>query len=684
MAKKLCTLILAAWALVRTDGAFVPITREDAAEGREVCVTGVVTAVAYWQKNSCIVASVDDPDGMAVYVAGEHPDSNHVVIEDGPVEVGDVLEIKGRTIPMLFSPGIYARSFARISRKKLPPAPLRSLSDFGFGVLDNRRTRMAGVVSHVTESQTNQVEMTLATAQGNVDTRVRAPFEAARRLLDAEVLVEGVAMSRYNLRAEFLGIRLEVNSIDDVKVTKNPPPDPFSARRTPLNAILSWRPEGHDGHRCVVRGTVTATGVDGVFYMQSGECAVRAKAFEGRAPRAGTAIEASGFPEMIGDVGQLVDVLWRELPVEPERIDPIEIGLSNITNVSFNSDIVFNNLDCRLVSLCGRLFRIERMSGGFDMIMDVDGASVGVIVHGEMPRWIADELEYLPLVSVSGIMRIATADGANGRRPGVSAVSIEVQDQSAVRFVPDGEWRERRNARMLVVALYVFGGLLSVAGIWLVWRVRQRAARERFLLAERRRMADDLHDTIEQHLAGARILLSTAVDNMPADGEASAKALSMAQEVLGEAKRQIRDVIMNLRQEETIAKPLEELLAAVVSELNARGIAKSRMRLRGVPKDLSASAKADVLAIVRQAVANAMKHGGAKNIVIVSDPAGEGFVLKILNDGAEFDASSAPGPEAGHFGLSNMRERARRSGFSIAWSREGAWNCVVLARGVKR
>lgn len=81
---------------------------------------------------------------------------------------------------------------------------------------------------------------------------------------------------------------------------------------------------------------------------------------------------------------------------------------------------------------------------------------------------------------------------------------------------------------MLVVALYVFGGLLSVAGVWLVWRVRQRAARERFLLAERRRMADDLHDTIEQHLAGARILLSTAVDNMPADGEASAKARGTA------------------------------------------------------------------------------------------------------------------------------------------------------------
>ena len=94
MAKKLCTLIFAAWALVRTDGAFVPITREDAAEGREVCVTGVVTAVAYWQKNSCIVAAVDDPDGMAIYVAGEHPDSSHVPIEDGPIEVGDVLEIE--------------------------------------------------------------------------------------------------------------------------------------------------------------------------------------------------------------------------------------------------------------------------------------------------------------------------------------------------------------------------------------------------------------------------------------------------------------------------------------------------------------------------------------------------------------------------------------------------------------
>jgi signal transduction histidine kinase len=168
----------------------------------------------------------------------------------------------------------------------------------------------------------------------------------------------------------------------------------------------------------------------------------------------------------------------------------------------------------------------------------------------------------------------------------------------------------------------------------------------------------------------------------------------MAGEVLAEAKRQIRDVILNLRSDVLMRESAEALVAKVANELNARGIVRARVRLRGIPSDLTAGEKSDLVAIVQQAVTNAVNHGRAKNVAIVSDPAERtgtqacpdpsrgkaGFVLRILNDGEPFDAGKALGPESGHFGLSNMRERAKRSGMAIEWCREGKWMCVKVEK----
>ena len=78
-----------------------------------------------------------------------------------------------------------------------------------------------------------------------------------------------------------------------------------------------------------------------------------------------------------------------------------------------------------------------------------------------------------------------------------------------------------------------------------------------------------------------------------------------------------------------------------------------------------------------------MRHGGAKRIIIVSDPYGHnGFALSILNDGAPFDATQAPGAEAGHFGLSNMRERAGWGGGKVLFRQREGWSEVRFERVV--
>ena len=85
--------------------------------------------------------------------------------------------------------------------------------------------------------------------------------------------------------------------------------------------------------------------------------------------------------------------------------------------------------------------------------------------------------------------------------------------------------------------------------------------------------------------------------------------------------------------------------------------------------------------MVQEAVSNAVKHGRARRIAIVSDPLpGGGFALSVLNDGAPFDAATALGPETGHFGISGMRARAARSGFALSFARRRGWTEVRLER----
>lgn len=674
-------IICSACAVSTAYAAFTSITREEAEIGRDVCVTGVVTCVAHWQSGSCIIAACDDPDGNAIYIAGEHPDGRALSLQSGGLAVGDIVVVEGTTTPMFFAPGISARSLRRTGKMKLPPAPVRSIADCSQGRLDNRRIRIGGVIRGLREVATNHVECVLATREGNIVVRGMVPLNAPdlASLVDAEVELSGVALSRYNHRSEYLGAMLELSGDDAVKIVKAAPSDPFAACPAHLNATLSWSPNGQDGHRRRVKGTVTLSRPDGRFYLQSGEAALCV--WTAVPPPAGLAVEVSGFPEMIDGTGQLVDAVWRESGETPETFEPLEV--KSISRLYFHDDVTFIDYDCRMISLTGRMEHIENKT----IILTKNSKTVRVEMDGAIPSRIAKELELHPLLKVTGIARVDTsALEAFGRRPEIGSLTLVAAGPDAIEIVGGAAWLRRkaeRNLRRIVTVLALSPILFIIAGV-AIWRKNAAARRKDALLtAERKRMADDLHDTIEQHLAGARILLSTAGQSLGQTETPATVALKMAEDVLGNAKREIREVIMNLRQEELMNKSLRELLISLAKELNRTGTIRVRYNLAALAQEQSkkesAASNVDILAIVRQAVTNAVVHGGAKTAILVADTK-PSFSIRILNDGAVFDATKAPGPDMGHFGLSNMRERAKRSGFTISWHQEGKWMCVELAR----
>ena len=247
---------------------------------------------------------------------------------------------------------------------------------------------------------------------------------------------------------------------------------------------------------------------------------------------------------------------------------------------------------------------------------------------------------------------------------------LELEGQSSIEVLSTIYWW-----RIGAVTLAVIAGVLAI--ILLVEWIKLRRVRiaERAVAADRQRMAADLHDTIEQHLAGVKILLTCALK--PAGvPEETKKVLEKAAAMLIHAKGEVRSTIMNLRSAGLEGKGFEEQIKEMAAPLRHGGIAV-KILLHGLPEKMDSARLGDLLLIVREAVTNAIKHGKAKKVLIVSDPMdGGGFVIKVLNDGAPFDVNAALGPETGHFGLAGMRERALRSGFTLEFGRESEWVAV--------
>lgn len=242
-----------------------------------------------------------------------------------------------------------------------------------------------------------------------------------------------------------------------------------------------------------------------------------------------------------------------------------------------------------------------------------------------------------------------------------SELHVQGPDDVQVREV-----REVPDAVLYAVLLLGVAALSLIVALTVLWRrsVHRRLAASA-IAAERRRMAADLHDTIEQYLAGAK-LIATGVSGMKDVDPRVKSAMTTLGDLLASAKKEVRAVVTDLRSESDLS--LHDFFRGIVDGLVRAGVC-ARMRIVD-PVPVPSEAAGDLAMIVREAVTNAVKHGRAKHVVLLA----ERNLVRVSNDGEPFDPKTALGPETGHFGLSGMRERATKNGFQLEWRRRGRWN----------
>lgn len=414
-----------------------------------------------------------------------------------------------------------------------------------------------------------------------------------------------------------------------------------------------------DRRDCSVSGAVTGMG-DSFFFIQRDDDAIKISCERGMLPSPGDVVTVEGVPALEGGRVLLAAKRWTKTGAEPLPA-PCPAGYAELVSPDPRG------VNWLRVEVEGRA--IEQTENGF--AIDAEGLPVTVLAPS-VPDFIRGCGRTRPRVKVVGVAELVLDQSVLfGRTPYVMGVKLQVNSADDVTLLPDALYlvnvRDKRMMSAVVGAFALLGIGLVVLAVVIV-RQQRRSFRTHTLMAERKRMADDIHDTIEQHLVGAGMLIQLNRNKE-------------AREILLRAKSELRDIVWGLKNDDMMRLTPAGMLKALVEAETKRGIFRVTAKLAGLPDAMPAQAMRDLSLIVREAIGNAVKHGQAKNIAIASEAVEGGWRLRVANDGAPFDAETARGVGDGHFGLEGMRERARRFGAEVSISvAPNGWTVVTVEK----
>jgi signal transduction histidine kinase len=630
--------------------------------------------------------------------------------------VGDVVQVRGESHPGGYAPDITQPVWKKLGTAPLPPAKPVSAERLMSGAEDGQRVEVSGVVRF---AQKGKTKLMLELASGGYRFRAFAPGSLdldPAALIGATVRVRGTDAASFNAPLRhILTVAMYAPQESDFIVDQPADTAILHGPFTPLDGIAQYRKRGTSGGRIRVKGVVTFQRPGEDIFLHDATGGLQVKTTETNHFAPGDVIEAIGFPDLERFLPCLQDATLIRTAESREIVTPVRSPLNELLQGLHHADPI---------TLQGKLLdRSYRKAGPpankpdeLKSLLVLQNSNVvfsAEVALGEGLVGLGD----IPIgstVEVSGICLLQL--GEEGK---AEAFQVLVPSARHIRILQKpGWWTPNR----LLTGLGVLLTILVVAMSWSVmilrrnsalraaiaeevkaqqelqkahdlleWRVEERTKQLKFemtarkeaevqfkaTLKERTRLAQELHDTLEQSLTGIGLQLDTAGRLAGKEQDRATHHLELARSLMTQSQVELRRSIWDLRSRELEQFDLCSALTASGRQmLDGTGIQFS-VRTAGPVRPLSEVVEENLLRIGQEALTNVIKHSGAKSVVVELTFSSQSVTFRIKDDGKGFTPGNSAGSNQGHFGLVGMEERTKRLDGKLAiTSAPGTGTCV--------
>lgn len=677
------------------------------AYGHPVLIRGVVTAAqpdAEWSGRFFIQ---DATAGIFV----EHIGTNQP-------RPGDLLEVSGLSHPGGYAPIITQPRWRKLGTAPLPPAKPIPIEQLMAGIEDSQRVEISGIVRTFRPKGVVTI-FEIASGGYRLDVNTPPPPDIEpQTLIGAQVRIRGTAATFFSGKLRHLiTVTLHVPRAEDFIVEKIASGDPFAERVIALDSLAQYRSEHELSQRVHVQGIVTFQRPGEDLFLQDATGGMQVKSRLLKPVEVGDLVEAVGFPNFEQFLPVLQDAVFRKVGNTNHPPTTKAVTIPELNGGFRHAD---------LVSLSGKVLdsteRWVNSSGGGPSrqrrILTLQNSNFLVSVECPISRIEAENVA-VPigsLVEVSGICMSKISE--DGR---LQSLQILLPSPRDIRILQRPSWWTPQRLLLGLAGLFT---VLIVAMSWIVMISRKNAAlklsirekeqaqiglqhandrleervKERTeqlklqinarkeaevqfqaVLTERTRLAQELHDTLEQTLTGIALQMDTAAKFAATDSARADHHLELARNLVTQSQTEVRCSVWDLRSRSPEQIDLAGLLLKISQQLTEDTTLKVQVKSMGRVRPLSELIEENLLRVAQEALTNIIKHARATEAVITLDYGAQNVILTITDNGVGFVVNQQAGPREGHFGLLGITERTSRLRGKISLTSEPGKGTTIQA-----